>query len=308
MTAVLPVRRLLTSLVFVAIYWVWAPVGAQTFAEPAAAAGSAERSLHLKPRYYRWFVEPGKPWIEKNTSYGYLDWEVPLSQVGLVLVDVWDRHYLEDPKARAEKIIQEKIRPLLDACRRAGVEIIHAPSPPQAKECPTWVGRTRAEPPAPAACATVDRGQPWPPAEFRGKTGPYARYARPVEPQANYVNECRAGLTMHPDVRPVGSEVVVATGDELHEHCRKKGILFLVFLGFNTNACVLLRDYGTLEMGKRGYEVIVVRDCTTGMESFETTDELWQTRGAILFLEMFGKYSVASEELIAGLPKPAEQP
>lgn len=106
---------------------------------------------------------------------------------------------------------------------------------------------------------------------------------------------------MHPDVQPVGDEVVVATGDELHEHCRKKGILFLFFLGFNTNACVLLRDYGTLEMGKRGYEVILVRDCTTGMESFETTDELWQTRGAILFLEMFGKYSVASEELIAGL-------
>ncbi len=63
-----------------------------------------------------------------------------------------------------------------------------------------------------------------------------------------------------------------------------------------------MRDYGTLEMGKRGYEVINVRDCTTGMESFETTDQLWQTRGAILFLEMFGSYSVTSEELIAGLP------
>jgi len=54
-------------------------------------------------------------------------------------------------------------------------------------------------------------------------------------------------------------------------------------------------------MGKRGYEIIIVRDCTTGMESFETHEALGQTRGAILFLEMFGKYSITSEDLIAGL-------
>ena len=37
------------------------------------------------------------------------------------------------------------------------------------------------------------------------------------------------------------------------------------------------------------------------MESFESQDGLWQTRGAILFLEMFGKYSITSAEMIAGL-------
>ena len=38
------------------------------------------------------------------------------------------------------------------------------------------------------------------------------------------------------------------------------------------------------------------------MESFETQEGLWQTRGAILFLEMNRKYSLLSEELIGGLP------
>jgi hypothetical protein len=51
-----------------------------------------------------------------------------------------------------------------------------------------------------------------------------------------------------------------------------------------------------------GDEVIVVRDCTTGMESSETQSTLSQTRGAILFLEIFGQYPVASDEIIAGLP------
>ena len=100
-------------------------------------------------------------------------------------------------------------------------------------------------------------------------------------------------------------EVVVATGGELHRHCSEKGILFLFFLGFNTNACILLRDYGTVEMAKRGYGIAILRDCTTGMESPETHEGLWQTRGAILFLEMFGKFSLTSDELIAGLPAAA---
>jgi nicotinamidase-related amidase len=271
-------------------------------AEEPALRRTAERTLHIGPRYYRWLVEPGDRWSEKNTGYGHLDWEIPLSQAAIVLVDMWDRHYLEEPQVRAEKIIQEQIRPLLAACRGAGLEVIHAPSPPQAGQCAAWVGRKEKPASAPAARPADEQDAPWPPPAFRGKSGPYAKYARPVEPQAKVVNQRRNGLAMHPDVQPTGDEVVVATGDELHSYCRKKGVLFLFFAGFNTNACVLLRDYGTLEMGKRGYEVIVLRDCTTGMESFETVDELWQTRGAILFLEMFGKYSVTSDELIAGLP------
>ena len=94
---------------------------------------------------------------------------------------------------------------------------------------------------------------------------------------------------------------MIATGEELHRYCGQKGILFLFYLGFNTNACILLRDYGTLRMHERGYEIIIVRDCGTGMESFETQSDLWQTRGTILFLEMFRKYSVSSQEMIDAL-------
>ena len=94
---------------------------------------------------------------------------------------------------------------------------------------------------------------------------------------------------------------MVATGEELHQLCHRSGILFLFFAGFNTNACILVRDYGTVEMSRRGYEVILVRDCTTGMESRQTQPTLSQTSGAILFLEMFGQYTVTSEELGAGL-------
>jgi nicotinamidase-related amidase len=255
-----------------------------------------DRILRIKPRYYRWHVDPGVEWVEKNTNYAHLDWKIPLNQAALVLVDVWDRHYLKDTEARAEAIIREKIVPLLAACRRAGMQIVHAPSPPQAKAHPAWVRLVSEEEMSP-------RRDTWPPSEFRGKSGDYKAYARPVEPRAPELAKLREDLALHPLVQPERDEAVIATGEELHRYCKQKGILFLFFLGFNTNACILWRDYGTMEMSRRGYEIVILRDCGTGMESFETHETLGQTRGAILFLEMFGQYSITSDDLIAGLPQ-----
>ncbi len=254
------------------------------------------RTLHIKPRYYRWHVDHGVEWVETNTGYAHLDWEMPLTEAALVLVDVWAHHYLKDTEARSEEIVREKIVPLVAACRKAGMQLIHAPAPGLAEEHPARVKLV-----SDGEMAGVRR-EDWPPSEFRRKSGDYRRYARPVEPREEELVKMRSKRKMHPLVQVEGEDVVILNGEELHRFCKQKGILFLFFLGFNTNACILLRDYGTNEMNKRGYEVVILRDCGTGMESFETHDVLWQTRGAVLFLEMFGKYSVTSEELIAGLP------
>jgi nicotinamidase-related amidase len=254
-------------------------------------------TLRIKPRYYRWHVDPGVEWVETNTGYAHLDWEIPLEQTAVVFVDVWDGHYLKDTAARSEEIVGEKIVPLVAACRKAGMQLIHAPAPGLAEEHPARV-------------KLVDDGwngngqdKEWPPPEFRGKSGIYEAYARPKEPREEENVKRRAKRKMHALVQTEGDDVVILNGEELHRFCKQKGILFLFFLGFNTNACILLRNYGTIEMNKRGYEVIILRDCGTAMESFETHDALGQTRGTILFLEMYGKYSVSSDELIAGLPR-----
>ncbi|MGE0760175.1 MAG: hypothetical protein AB7O38_24395, partial [Pirellulaceae bacterium] len=149
--------------------------------------------------------------------------------------------------------------------------------------------------------AASGRRSSWPPAEFRGKSGPYQAYRRPAEPREPELRELRAGLKIHPLVQPQGDEPVVATGEELHRYCEQERVLFLFYAGFNANACILSRDYGTLEMSRRGYEVILLRDCTTAMESHTTQSVLGQTEGAVLLLEMFGQYSLTSPELITAL-------
>lgn len=261
-------------------------------AVPTAFAQPSSRTLHIKPRYHRWHVDPGVEWLETNTGYATLDWQLPVSQTALVLVDVWQRHYLKDTEARTEKIIRENLVPLLDKCRHHGMKVIHCPSSSVAKRHPNWVNL--ADPPA-----SIKPEPAWPPQQFKNLNGSYAIYKRPLEPREAERQNLPA-LTFHPMVQPLGTEAVVCSGGELHRYCEKEGLLFLLFAGFNTNACILSRDYGTLEMSKRGYQVILVRDCTTGMESATTQPTLAQTQGAILLLEMFGQYSIASSEVMDG--------
>jgi nicotinamidase-related amidase len=267
--------------------------GMKPYLPVEAANRVSGQALSLRPRYHRWYVDAGEEWLETNTGYATLDWSIPVSQVALVLVDVWQRHYLRDTEARQEAIINKNLVPLMAACRKAGLQIVHAPSAPVAKQHPNWVKLVN-------EAEMVSKRDNWPPASFRNKTGPYQSYRRPNEPREADKEKLPA-LTFHPKAQPIGNEPVVATGEELHRYCKQQEILFLLFAGFNTNACILSRDYGTIQMSSRGYEVMLVRDCTTGMETKETQPALSQTNGAILLLEMFGQYSVTAGEVITGL-------
>jgi nicotinamidase-related amidase len=254
-----------------------------------------EKTIRFRPRYHRWHVDPGVDWIEPNTTHAHLDWTIPRAQCALVLLDVWNQHYLKDTEARAEQIIQRRLRPLLAASRQAALPIVHAPSSDQAREHAQWLRLPGWDQPS------WPQDDSWPPTSFRHSEGEYASYRLPEEARDGEREAHRAGLRIHPDMQPIQGEPVIATGQELHLWCRNKGILFLLFAGFNTNACILHRDYGTIDMSRRGYTVIIVRDCTTGMESAATHATLTQTNNAILLSEMFGRYSVTSDELMEGV-------
>ena len=98
-----------------------------------------EGKIHLRPRYHRWHVDPGVEWVESNTSHAHLQWTLERRHCALVLLDVWNQHYLKDTQARAEGIVQQRLLPLVAASRQAGLPIVHAPSPNQAKEHDQWL-------------------------------------------------------------------------------------------------------------------------------------------------------------------------
>ena len=155
------------------------------------------RTLSIHPRYYRWHVDPGIDWTEANTGYDFLDWQIPMDQVALVALDVWDSHYLQETRDRIHAITAGRIAPLLKVARDSGLSIVHAPGPQVALQHPNWVrmiGEDEVEWPV---------HDVWPPRDFVEKKGPYAGFDHPVEPRQPELDARIKARKFHPLVEPV---------------------------------------------------------------------------------------------------------
>ena len=259
--------------------------------------------LHIRPRYHRRHVDPGTAWEESNTGPARLEWDFPLASAALVLIDVWDRFFLQDTLRRQELIIRDRIVPLLEASREAGLQIIHAPEPRLAIGHPMRVSLPEA---GSTGSRQADGSGPdpeddWPPPDFRDARGRYRTFRAPDEPREGEILQLRAERTIHPMVEPRGNDVVVATGEEFHQFCRQRKVCVLFFLGFYTNICVLFRDYGMVAMKDRGYRTVLVRDCTTAIESAQSQADLGHTAAIVHLLELTDHCSISSEELAEGM-------
>jgi nicotinamidase-related amidase len=235
----------------------------------------------LPVRYYRHHTDPGVPCVEANFQYAQHTLRIPTDQAALILVDVWDVHPVASHLARTDEITRTRIVPVVEAARKAGVTVIHAPSLPIAKKYPQWV--RYAEDVDPQSSPTGER---WPPPTFARREGDYAQFARPAEPMMDLWQDRLAARRILADVEPEADDFVVGTGEQLQRLLADRQILHLFYVGFATNICVPFRDYGMRAFRKRGYNPILLRDCTTAIEAHDTVDDLLITRLAIRDFEM----------------------
>ncbi len=63
--------------------------------------------------------------------------------------------------------------------------------------------------------------------------------------------------------------------------------------------CLHHRDYGMRAFSERGYNTILIRDCTTAVETHDTVDELLTTKVSVQELEMQRAFSMTSADFIA---------
>lgn len=161
--------------------------------------------LRLALRTYQRQLEPGTAFVESRFHYDEWPVQVPASAAALVLVDVWDTHMIASHAARCAELARTRIAPAVAAARRAGVAVVHAPSPVQARRYPQWVRYASEQ----DACAPAVQSWPfleagnWPPPAFRRREGAFAQYRRPRPPMDPALRGEREARRIDPSVEPL---------------------------------------------------------------------------------------------------------
>jgi nicotinamidase-related amidase len=245
--------------------------------------------LDVPCRYYRVYTDDDVPCREENFAFVQRQLALPAAQTALVLVDVWATHYIDSWLTRAADITREKIVPMMTAARQAGVLVVHAPSP--------FVVQ-RHHPEAMPSPSPVPSGEDWPPADFRGiyRAGGFGRQAEPRLAAAHRRYETE--LKIAAIAAPQETDEIIADEQQLHELLKDRGILHLVYAGFATNWCVTGRDYGVISMNARGYNIILVRDATAGIEFHDTIEAETATQIAIREIETKYGWSTTTDHFL----------
>jgi nicotinamidase-related amidase len=81
---------------------------------------------------------------------------------------------------------------------------------------------------------------------------------------------------------------------------RNLGVKNLIAVGFATNACL----HTTLtEAMYRNYRVVLLRDCTAGMECDDTYRDMTLTKSFLRFIETHVGYTSTSDDFLAACSK-----
>ena len=253
------------------------------------------KTLNLRVRYFQDSTPADVPCRETAFIRREFEMPLPVAEAALVLVDLWNVHFIESWIERAKQVTVDCVVPVIDAARRAGLTIVHAPSPPVAAQYPQLQRHNPPEPSAPSA---------WPPANFRSREGDYVVYRGPRSQPPGigiHWDKLASQLSMSPAIDVQEDEYVIATGQQLHELLEEKRIMHLIFAGFATNWCVLGRDYGIRSMARYGYNIVLLRDATTGVEFPDTYNNLFTTEIAIREVEQQYGFSASNADFFAAV-------
>ena len=246
------------------------------------------KTLRLRVRYFQDSTPEGVPCREENFIRREIDMNLPVDQTALVLVDVWNAHFIESWLERAAQVTREAVAPVLEKAREVGITVVHAPSPEVAEQ---FAQLKRHRPPEPRPAPT------WPPPEFRHREGVYAAYRGPRRQPPGIPDI--PGLGMSPAIEVLTEEFVIATGEQLHELLTERRILHLLYVGFATNWCIRNRDYGMPAMASRSYNTILLRDATMGVEFPDTVETRLATEMAIRECEQQNGFSASNADFFA---------
>lgn len=255
---------------------------------------------------------------EKFFCHYTKEMEFDRGEIAFVMVDLWNTGFGPEPLSdlgweaeynagksfcdRAGEIEMTKILPMLQACREAGITIVHAPTQDIAVKHRQWEDLATDEEKNPPKATGPRMSPDWPPPDWVQAWRQEHQYRfRTEEWITNYYERIRPDQDIPAPLQPVDGDLVISSGEMMHRLMRERGIKVLFYCGFATNMCLIDKPGAIRDMQGRGYLPIVIRDATTGTENAETVDGLWITRVYIDQIEMLWGYSVTTEEFLRAI-------
>lgn len=223
------------------------------------------------------------------------------AKTAILVCDMWDRHWCRGATARVAEMAP-RMNAVLEATRRRGVLIIHAPSGTMASyaESPE---RTRAQqaPDTPAP-NDIDRWH---------ALDPSKEAALPIDDSDGGCDDSPPCRQESPWRRQISTleiqpeDCISDSGREIHALLRQRGVENVIILGVHANMCVLGRPFSIRALVGLGKNVVLMRDLTDTMYNSRRRPWVSHFVGTDLVVEHIEKYwcpSVTSADFLGGEP------
>ncbi len=216
--------------------------------------------------------------------------DVAGQELGLLLCDVWDRHWCQGAERRTAALAP-RIAATAAAVRRCGGAVIHAPSETMAfyadyPQRQRALALPRVEPPPPLQL-------PDPPLPVDASDGGCDTGERPW---------FRAWSRQHEAIPIAAEDLISDRADEIYSFLHWRGIRYLLYAGVHTNMCILHRPFGIKAMTRWGVQCVLVRDLTDAMYNPAMPPYVSHEEGTELVVQYIERHwcpTVLSQELLA---------
>src|SRR6266481_3724677 len=232
---------------YIAVRSAWATLLMTTFMLPVGAAGAAvDFTLQTRDRETRRTV------ARKEA--------IDPAKIGVVIIDMWNTNDCMTNAQRAAALVP-RMNKVLEVARRLGMQIIWAPT----DVVNYYAGTLQRE-----------RALAFPSLALPHLTNFSCPFSAPtVRPEKCM---CGPGIVCHihygwdkmdPNLVIGRSDWIVADPNELYSVYKHQGLTRLIYMGINTNLCVMNKPEGIAPMTSAGVECILARDLTDAETSYD---------------------------------------
>ena len=262
------------------------------FAISAIASGPVQPTNVETPLRLRTRIQPlheSNQWVE-----AYFDSTINNSRTAIIITDMWDKHWCTGATKRVKQIAQ-KMEPVLERARRAGILIIHAPSETMDFYANT-PGRLLAE--------NAPRATPPPELEIKDALLPIDDSDEGCDTPGD--KPYQAWKRENPILTIAQGDIISDNGAEIYNVLREHHIDTILYMGVHANMCILNRSFGVRQMSKWGLRCIIVRDLMDAMYNPAAKPYVSHADGTELvyaFIEQYWAPSITSTDLLSGLSR-----